>query len=504
MTRVRRTAVVWRACGQRMALQLATVLIMVTGCSDDSDHLASDSTMEKAAQAVPTVSPAPQLVQTTSSENVIVPDVFASMWDYNEEEPFHNDEVEGILLIEGPCVYVIDDYAWLFPSTPLEEIPDPVRILINLPRSQTQYDPVTQSIWVHDYGPVASGDRIELVGGGIGPSLPDVCSSRVDRAFNVKSMTLKRCALWFEPDHWVQSGCHSTVSDPLAGLWDYDENAPSPGYLWEGTLLIEYPCVYVIDDDPVDTPSEQRSESRAFIELPREQTRYDPDSQSIWVHNQGPMTNGDRVEPIGIGRSLNPSDYTDYGNWSWDRPYDSSKLQRLTPDICSDNVNRMFTATHMSPKQCGTLLLHEHQTRCRPADLLAGMWDYNPARPSHAPAAEGVLLIEGPCVYVIDDFMWLVPGVPLEELPDPVRVFVNLPRAQTHYDPNTDTIRVHDQGPMASGDRVQMAGGADRSVPDACSADVDRVFTATHMSPKQCTPWVPPGRQTGCKPTETP
>ena len=107
-------------------------------------------------------------------------------------------------------------------------------------------------------------------------------------------------------------------------------------------------------------------------------------------------------------------------------------------------------------------------------------------------------------MYVIDDFMWLVPGVSLEELPEPVRVFVNLPRAQTHYDPDTDTIRVHDQGPMASGDRVQMAGGANRSVPDACSAGVDRVFTATHMSPKQCIPWVPPERQTGCKPTETP
>ena len=132
------------------------------------------------------------------------------------------------------------------------------------------------------------------------------------------------------------------------------------------------------------------------------------------------------------------------------------------------------------------------------------MWDYNPALPSYAPAAEGVLLIEGPCVYVIDDFTWLVPGVSLEELPEPVRVFVNLPRAQTSYDHNTETIRVHDQGPMASGDRVQMAGGADRSVPDACSADVGRVFTATHMSPKQCLPWVPPERQTGCKPTETP
>ena len=132
------------------------------------------------------------------------------------------------------------------------------------------------------------------------------------------------------------------------------------------------------------------------------------------------------------------------------------------------------------------------------------MWSYDPAIPSYAPAAEGVLLIEGPCVYVVDDFMWLVPGVPLEELPEPVRVFVNLPRAQTRYAPDTETIWVHDQGPMGSGDRVQLAGGADRSVPDDCSAGVDRVFTATHMSPKQCLPWVPSERQTGCKTPEAP
>ena len=353
---------------RRTAFQLVTVLVMVAGCSNDGNRLASDSTKEDVAQAMPTASPAPYPVRTTSSANVVVPDVFTGMWDFDEEEPFHSTEIEGILLIEGPCVYVIDDYAWLFLSTPLEEIPDPVRIFINLPRGQTRYDPDTQSIWVNDYGPVASGDRIELVGGGIGPSLPDVCSSKVDRAFNVKRMTLKRCALWFPSDHWVQSGCHPAVSDSLAGLWNYDEGAPSPGYPWEGTLLIEEPCVYVIDNGPVDTPPEQPSKSRIFIKLPREQTRYDFNSQSIWVHGQGPMTNGDQVELIGVGRSLDPSDYTDYGNWSWDRPYDISKLQSLTPDICSDNADRVFNATHMFPKQCIPWVPPERQTGCKPAE----------------------------------------------------------------------------------------------------------------------------------------
>lgn len=262
-------------------------------------------------------------------------DVFAGLWDFDEKAPFHNAEIEGILLIEEPCVYVIDDYAWLFPGTPLEELPDPVRIFVNLPRDNTRYHPGTKSIWVHDYGPVASGDRIELVGGGIGPSLPGACSSEVDRAFNIKSITLKQCAIWFPPDHWVQSGCHPIVSDPLAGLWDYDEDIPSPGYPWEGILLIEEPCVYIIDDDNVGVPSEQQSiPVRVFIKLPREQTSYDPDTQSIQVHNQDPVSSGDRVKLDGVGLSLDLSDYF-----------------RRPPDMCSANVSRVFTADSMAPKQ---------------------------------------------------------------------------------------------------------------------------------------------------------
>lgn len=349
---MQRAAIVWRACGRRVAFQLAIALIAVTGCSGDSNRPTSDGMMEDVAQAVQTASPAPHPVQTTSSKNVITPDVFAGMWDYDEGDPFPDAQLQGLLLIEGPCVYVVDDYAWnlLLPGRPPkeEELPDPVRVFVSLPRAQTSYDPESETIWVGDQGPMTSGDRVTAGGGGFDRVPPDACSVDDDGVFIANVMGPKLCDRRFKPDHRSQIGCKP--NDP---------------------------------DDP-----------------------------------------------------------------------------------------------------------------------LAGMWSYDPANPHYAPAAEGVLLIEGPCVFVVDDFMWLVPGVPLEDLPEPVRVFVNLPRAQTRYDPDTETIWVHDQGPMASGDRVQMAGGADRSVPDACSAGVDRVFTATHMSPKQCAPWVPPERQTGCKAPE--
>ena len=96
-------------------------------------------------------------------------DLFAGMWDFDEEEPFHSAEVEGILLIEGPCVYVIDDYAWLLPGTLPEELPEPARIFINTPRQHTRYDTSTESIWINNNGPMTNGDRVELVGGGIDP-----------------------------------------------------------------------------------------------------------------------------------------------------------------------------------------------------------------------------------------------------------------------------------------------------------------------------------------------
>lgn len=269
----------------------------------------------------------------------------------------------------------------------------------------------------------------------------------------------------------------------FVGMWDYYEGANVPHAALEGVLLVEGPCVYIIDDKEgyyPEIPLEDIPEPTVyFIELPRNRTWYDPDTQSIWSWDHGPMTNGDRVVVGGGGEYANP------------------------PDVCSD-ADSVWFGSGMSPAPCVAWLSPERYTGCRPEDLLAGMWNYNPARPSYAPVAEGVLLIKGPCVYVIDDFAWLVPSVPWDELPEPIRVFVNLPRAQTRYDPDTETIWVGDEGPMASGDRVELAGGAGQNLPDDCSADVTRVFTATHVSPKQCEPWVPSERQTGCKPAEAP
>ena len=263
-------------------------------------------------------------------------DLFAGMWDFNEEIPFHDAEVEGILLIEGPCVYVIDDYAWLLPGTFPEELPEPTRIFVNMPRQRTLYDTSTESIWINDNGPMTNGDRVELVGGGINPSLPDVCSADVDRVFNVKSMAFKPCEIWFPTDHWSHSGCHPSVTDSLAGLWG---PGTSMDAFLEGLLLIEWPCVYVIDDY-MDWPYDERPEPDiSFINLPRGPTRYDPDTESIWVHDEGPMVSGDRVELGGGGWEL------DYD------PSDDMLPNIFIPEVCSADIDSKFVAGGMGPKQ---------------------------------------------------------------------------------------------------------------------------------------------------------
>ena len=350
LTNERRIAAVWKAYGRWVAFQLATAFIAVAGCSDDSNRSTSDSTMEDVAQAVPTASSAPHPVRTTLSKNIIVADVFAGMWDYDAEAPFHTAAAEGILSIEGPCIYVIDDYAWLFPGTPLEERPDPIHIFVNMPRGRTKHDPDNQWVWVHNEGPMTSGDRIEMIGGGVDLSLPDICSTDIDRAFNVKTMAPKLCVPWLLPDHLSQAGCKPVPLDPFAGMWYYDEEVSFHQAEVEGILLIKEPCVYVIRDFGwlfPSTPLEELPDPvRTFVELPRDQTRYDPDTKSIWVHDDGPMVSGDRVEIGGGG------------------------FAQALPDACSADVGDIFTATSMHPKRCDPRWPPEHpsQTGCKPTE----------------------------------------------------------------------------------------------------------------------------------------
>ena len=337
-----------------VVLSVAVWVVVAIGCSgavDDNEPVSS--------------APAGVIAQPMSSGGAPALDAFVGLWDYDAEAPFHTAKAEGLLLIEEPCAYVVDDYSWLLPDTPLEELPEPVRIFVNLPREQTRYDLDTGSIWVHDYGPITSGDRVEIVGGGIDPNLPDTCSVGIDRVVNVKSMVFKQCKLWFPSDHWSQSGCHPSLLDPLAGLWDFQGSANDARL--EGLLLVEEPCVYVIEDYGyliLESPPDELLEPRlVFLNLPRDPTRYDPDTNSVWVHGEGPMVSGDRVV---LG-----------GSFGSDPNSPRTVPHRAPPKMCSAGVESQFTAGSMQPRLCGRHLSPDHpsQVGCKPVvpedDLLS-------------------------------------------------------------------------------------------------------------------------------------
>lgn len=411
-------------------------------------------------------------------------DILAGLWDYDENELFHAALRGGILLIEEPCIYIIDDHAWIFP--PLEELPDPVRVFVKLPRKQTQYNPDTQSIWVHNEGPMTSGDRVWVGGGGPGASIPDICSTGITSVFTA-------IAMWEDNETVLPGG--EVVSNVFAGLWDYDAEAPFHTAKAEGLLLVEGPCVYIVDDYSwllPYTPLEELPEPvRIFVNLPREQTRYDLDTGSIWVHDYGPITSGDRVEIVGGG--INPN----------------------LPDTCSVGVDRAVNVKSMMLKQCKLWFPLDHwsQIGCHPSHLdpLAGLWDFQGS--ANDARLEGLLWVEEPCVYVIEDYGYPILESPPDELPESRLIFLNLPRDPTRYDPDTSSIWVHGEGPMVSGDRVVLGGGfgsdpnslrtaPHRAPPKMCSAGVESQFTAGSMQPRLCSQYLSPDHpsQVGCKP----
>ena len=83
-------------------------------------------------------------------------------------------------------------------------------------------------------------------------------------------------------------------------MWDFD---PAGGYVdtgWQGFIVIEWPCVFMVEDiDDARSPPR-----RAAVKMPRRYTRYDPQTQSIWVSTEGPITTGDLAVFEGIGGGL--------------------------------------------------------------------------------------------------------------------------------------------------------------------------------------------------------
>lgn len=91
------------------------------------------------------------------------------------------------------------------------------------------------------------------------------------------------------------------------GMWEYDPD--DGGHMAElcGYLIIEDPYVYVLATQPDSGDHVDPALSRTgdgdleywMIQLPRAATRYNPHTRSLWVFEEGPMTDGDHVSVSG-------------------------------------------------------------------------------------------------------------------------------------------------------------------------------------------------------------
>ena len=198
------------------------------------------------------------------------PDPFVGMWDPNPAFPGKR-QLEGILHIEHPCVYLLGHADW-------------DAILIGLPREQTDYDAVTESITVSGRGSVTSGRRVTAMGNYYNrPQPSDACQS--DAIFNAWQL--------------------APSTDPFVGMYDHPEDEPAPSYYRIGILLIEPPCAFLVSrtDWRLSGSTDDSHLEAEVLLLARNTIRYDPYNKSIKTDGGESLADGDVVVVgPGVGR----------------------------------------------------------------------------------------------------------------------------------------------------------------------------------------------------------
>ena len=263
--------------------------------SEPSTPVADGSTVREDPRSTDPAAPATSAL----SEGAAAAEAnLVGLWPYDPEEGYHDEEVLGILGIEEPCVY-------LYEASNGERLytPDGVlsRSLLRLPGGFTRYDPATEQIWVHDVGPMTTGDEVSIGGSGGVPiqerPLPGGCTAR---DFTVaKAMSPGR-------------GPRLLVNDTpeLVGVWPYDDDAVAVDDFVEGVLIVEEPCVYA---DPATVKRDggrpaKVAARRIFLRLPDMLLSYEPASAqdaeggaspTIRVAGSGPLQNGSAVKIAG-------------------------------------------------------------------------------------------------------------------------------------------------------------------------------------------------------------
>lgn len=221
------------------------------------------------------------------------------LWPYDPQKGYMDEGVYGFLEIDGPCVYLYG--GGLGGERVYTADGELFRSLLRLPGGFTRHDPATGEIWVHDSGPMKTGDEVAIGGSGGVPiderPLPGGCTAG--------DITVAKA---MSPGRGPRLAVQEVTE--LVGLWPYDDDAVVVDDIVRGVLVIDEPCVFV------DPASVQRSggrleppdTERVFLRLPDLLLSYDPapaqDTQggaSPTIRVLGPdgLTNGSAVKIAG-------------------------------------------------------------------------------------------------------------------------------------------------------------------------------------------------------------
>ena len=213
------------------------------------------------------------------------------MWGYERGDGANQALLEGTLVIEAPCVYLVGNNYYEGSGEPRLE-----RALLQLPRSGTRFDAETGEMWVWDNGPFVTGDQVGAGGGG-GSAGSDAAECSFDFVWAAPGLYPNGPQLGAEELLEAVNYVPSPQFESMLYGYEYGPMSVDTS-VRVGTLALEPPCAYLLVAPPsgagATTPPE-----RHLLHLPRLGARYDTETGELWVFGNGPFASGDQVGAIG-------------------------------------------------------------------------------------------------------------------------------------------------------------------------------------------------------------
>ena len=464
---------------------------------------------------------------------------FVSMWGHERGDPSNDALLEGTLVVEAPCVYVVANIAY-------EESGEPgfTRFLARLPRSGTRYDAETGDVWVWDAGPFVTGDQVGAGGGGSRPA-GDEAACSFDSVWAATGLTpipqLRFDELLDSSDKaglaWTVKAWRSLTVDDVP--WRaYPQTVAE---IASDSTLVVIGRVEFIDYDPVSVPQRgeyTREAPRPFgmsyanlgVRVDRvvagdfRHHRADMIQVSVWQDDVPPEetwihTGGTRpvllflqakdayfahrdIDPTTLIEGLD-ADSAGKTAAGWDIGYYLTSVDGvlvsapeglLNPLLPHPGDGGLLSAVQ---QDASSMDLRELEQTIRealplasPDAALVDAVSYVPSPPFEAMLYEyqygplsvdaqvrvGTLVLEPPCAYL------LVESSAETGTTDSVeRHLLHLARLGAVYDALTGELRVFGNGPFVSGDQVGAIGNEVNEGLEAPSCSYDTSWGAVHM-----------------------